>query len=243
MLDKYQSILPLIDRLIISLDSAVPEKWHKIIGVPVAAAERIIRNIQDTAQLQSIDKFTLVLNCVVTPETISDARKVLEFSEATGTYVSFSPQAVHNWPHYDLLVSEPYRKFITDLISKKRSGAPIFGSLKYLESIHDFTEYRCYPTLAPRIMPNGDLIYPCRPVEKEGDSFGGRLNLLQVDHWEEAMDQLSRIYGDPPISCTSCFQQCYIEPSLMQAQPGSFFKEWALYPPSRKGKILNHTPG
>ena len=57
-------------------------------------------------------------------------------------------------------------------------------------------------------------------MEKEGGEVGGRpVNLLDVSTWQEAWDAAIARYGEAPTSCTSCFQQCYAEPSLMQAHP------------------------
>ena len=41
------------------------------------------------------------------------------------------------------------------------------GSIAYLKSMVDLQPYTCYPTLIPRIMPDGWLLYPCRPMEKD----------------------------------------------------------------------------
>jgi hypothetical protein len=104
--------------------------------------------------------------------------------------------------------------------------------------------FTCYPTLMPRIMPNGDLAYPCRPIEKEGGSHGGRLcNLLHMDSWARAIQIARDEYGPPPRICTSCFQQCYAEPSLMQSRPLSLLRELALYAPSRRGMVWTYAPG
>ena len=243
LLNQFQDTLPLIDQLVISLDSTSPEKWHKMIGVPLEAAKKIQNNIRENAKLQKKHHFNMVLNCVLTPETLDDAREVLKFATGHNLYVSFSPQAVHNWPHYDLLVSQPYKDFIHELIKQKKAGAPILGSMAYLNTLIDFQEYRCYPTLAPRLMPHGEMIYPCRPIEKEDDSFGGRMHLVDSNGWGKTIQLLEDQYGVPPISCTSCFQQCYIEPSLMQANPLKYLYEILRFAPSRRGRLSRFTPG
>ena len=80
--------------------------------------------------------------------------------------------------------------------------------------------YECYPTIIPRITPDGWLIYPCLPMEKDGGEQGGRaVNLREVSHWDEAWAAAQRRYGEAPSSCASCFQQCYAESSLMGARP------------------------
>ena len=102
------------------------------------------------------------------------------------------------------------------MISRKKRGAPILGSTVYLKTLLEQKPYKCYPTIIPRITPDGWLIYPCLPMEKDGGQSGGRpINLRDVSDWDEAWAAAIR---------TSCFQQCYAEPSLMQSYP----LRWAL---------------
>jgi hypothetical protein len=62
-------------------------------------------------------------------------------------------------------------------------------------------------------------------MEKDGGEAGGRpVNLREISHWDEAWSAAQERYGEAPSSCTSCFQQCYAEPSLMAAHPLA----WAL---------------
>jgi hypothetical protein len=110
--------------------------------------------------------------------------------------------------------------------------------------MRDISPYDCYPTLTPRILPNGDLIYPCRPFEKADNGQGGRpVNLLNVRTWAEAWHTAYSIYGQPPRSCSSCFQQCYTEPSLMQARPLWLAWEWLRYPAVRRWNLSTYAPG
>lgn len=244
LLPQHEDLLPALDRLVISLDAINPQAWGPIINAPPATAQTIIDYTQSYARRQKQDGYQLVVNCVLTPQTLPHAQGVLDFCIELGLLVSFSPQAVHNWPNYDLLVSEAYKQFLEQLMEQKRRGAPILGSLDYLRTLRDLVPFTCYPTLVPHVLPNGDLAYPCRPIQKENGSHGGRAcNLLDVDSWAQATQIALEAYGPPPRICTSCFQQCYAEPSLMQSRPLSLLRELALYAPSRRGSIWTHTPG
>jgi hypothetical protein len=151
---------------------------------------------------------------------------LLEFCTAHKIVLSFSPQAVNNWPRYELLVSPEYRTFVQRALILKKRGAPILGSTVYLETLLDQKPYTCYPTLIPRITTDGWLIYPCLPMEKDAGEAGGRpVNLRDVSHWNEAWTMAQERYGEAPTSCTSCFQQCYAEPSLMAARPLAWMLE------------------
>ncbi|MBN1934317.1 MAG: radical SAM protein [Anaerolineae bacterium] len=243
LLSQHEDILPLIDRLVISLDDVEPARWHSLIGVAEQTARQIVAHVAAYAARQREFGYRLVANCVLAPQTLPHARAVLDFCVERGLWVSFSPQSVHGWPHYDLLVSTAYRAFVRELIALKKRGAPVVGSLAYLRASIDWTPYGCFPTLVPRVLANGDLIYPCRAIEKEGSVHGGRVNLLQVGSWREAMAAAVRTYGNPPRFCASCFQQCYAEPSLMQFQPLSFLYEWLHFPVSRQAGLATFAPG
>lgn len=244
LLPRYEGILDHVDRLVISLDAVDPERWGGMICAPVQLAEAILDHIRAYARRQREAGYRMIVNCVLTPEALPGARDLLEFCVENGLLVSFSPQAVRNWPRYDLLVSAEYKAFLSQLIAQKRRGAPILGSMRYLQMVRRFLPYSCYPTVVPRVMPNGDLAYPCRPIEKEQGSHGGRpCNLLEVRSWEEALHIAAAAYGVPPRMCTSCFQQCYAEPSLQQAHPLSLLWEFLRYPATRDGGLASFVPG
>ena len=223
--DSVFSVVENVDRLIVSLDSVEPQTLNQV-SVPDAYANTVIENVRAAASLQKTYDFKLILNAVITPETLSDMDSLLAFCEENELRISFSPQSVNNLPRYELVTSPAYRAFIEKLITLKKRGAPILGSLSYFRMLLDQTPYECYPTLIPRILPDGWLTYPCRPMEKAGGEQGGRaVNLLDVQTWEEAWKTAIKIYGDAPTSCVSCFQQCYAEPSLMQAKPLEYLNE------------------
>ena len=252
LLPKHEAALSAIDRLIISLDSTDASAWSQTIGIPPASAGSIIDNVRHYAEEQHRFGYRMVVNAVLTPETLPDAEALLDFCFSLGKgrharpplLISFSPQSFNNWPRYELMVSPEYKAFLQKLLSLKRSGAPILASELYLKTMRDLAPYDCYPTLTPRILPNGDLVYPCRPFEKADNGQGGRpVNLLDVQTWAEAWRKASAAYGQPPRTCHSCFQQCYIEPSLVQARPILMAQEWLRYPAVRRGNLATYAPG
>ncbi len=219
LLSGHLGLLPFLDRLVISLDSTDPGALASV-NLPGAGAGDVIAAVEEAASLQKEHDFKLILNAVITPETLSGMDALIEFCTTHKMLLSVSPQAVNNWPRYELLVSPQYRAFIERALILKKRGAPILGSAAYLKTLLEGKPYECYPTIIPRITPDGWLIYPCLPMEKDGGEQGGRAaNLCEVTHWDEAWRTAQRRYGEAPSSCASCFQQCYAEPSLMQARP------------------------
>ncbi len=226
LLSQNLGLLRVVDRLILSLDSLNPSALASV-SLENEQSQNLIKTIEEIAPLQKKDNFKLILNAVITPETLPDMDSLIDFCAKNKIWLSFSPQAVNNWIHFDLATSPEYSQFIKNLLARKKKGAPILGSNLYLKTLLDQKPYECYPTIIPRIMPDGWLIYPCLPMEKAGGEVGGRpVNLLNVSSWAEAWQIAKDRYGEAPSSCTSCFQQCYAEPSLMQAHPLAWISEY-----------------
>jgi MoaA/NifB/PqqE/SkfB family radical SAM enzyme len=244
LLPQHEALLAAVDRLVISLDSTDTTLWSSIVRVSVETAGQVLDNVRTYARRQREFGYRMVINSVLSPETLPGAGQVLDFCAENGLLVSFSPQSVNNWPRYELLVSHEYHAFLANLIALKRRGAPILGSAAYLRTLLTSRPFSCYPALVPRVMPGGALVYPCLPIEKAGGSHGGRpCNLLEVKTWAEALHIARDSYGIPPRVCSSCFQQCFIEPSLMQARPLSLLGESLRYRASRQGRLASYAPG
>ena len=243
LLDQNLEILPLLDRLVISLDSTDPQALEKINLTPHPLVD-VQNGIEQAAELQKKYKFRLILNAVITPESLKGLDALLDFCIQNEVLLSFSPQSFNNWPRYELLVSEEYRAAIQKIITLKKRGAPILGSMTYLKTLLDLQPYDCYPTLMPRVFPDGWLLYPCRPIEKDAGEQGGRpVNLKEVDSWDQAWAIAQQTYGEAPAACGSCFQQCYAEPSLMQSKPLNYFWERLRYASSRQINLSTYAPG
>ena len=244
LLPEHQSILKYVHRLVISLDAVEPQVWDQTLRAAPGTAQAILDTLVSIAQSRHPSDAHLIVHCVVSPETLAQAQTVLDFCNAHRILFSCSPQSANNWPSYGLLVSDEYRAFVARLIELKKSGAPILGSLPYLRLMMNFEPYPCYPLLAPRVMPDGALAFPCRPIERSGNAHGGReVNLLDAGNWAEALRRSMDLYGTPPLTCGSCYQQCYVEPSLMQARPFDLLREVVAFPSSRQADIYTYAPG
>jgi len=243
LLSQNLEILQFLDRLVISLDSMDPNALGEInlTPHPIIAVQDAI---EQAAKLQRKHGFRLILNAVITPESLAGLDVLLEFCVRNKVLLSFSPQSFNNWPRYELLVSTEYRDVVEKIIMLKKHGAPILGSMTYFRTLLDLQPYNCYPTLMPRIYPDGWLLYPCRPIEKNEDEHGGRpVNLKNVNNWDQAWSIALQTYGEAPAACGSCFQQCYAEPSLMQSKPMTFLWERLRYAPSRQVNLSTYAPG
>jgi len=243
LLPDHSGVLAHLDRLVISLDAVDAAVWDAVIRGAPGAAQTIMSTLDSIAR-QCPSHLRLIVHCVVSPETLDQAARVLDFCTERGVLFACSPQSANNWPRYELLASDEYRALIARLVELKWRGAPILGSLPYLRMMADFSPYPCYPLLAPRVLPDGTLAYPCRPIERSGLAHGGRaINLLDAGSWDETVRRSLALYGDPPLRCGSCYQQCYVEPSLLQAQPLDLLRELVAFRPSRQASLPTFAPG
>jgi MoaA/NifB/PqqE/SkfB family radical SAM enzyme len=230
LLPKRERILPHVSRLVISLDSLDADAWDGILAARPGTAARIIATIERYARLQAEYGYRLVVNCVVMPSTIGTARDVMAFCLRNGVGFSMSPQGLDDQPHPDLADNAAYRALVEDVLRLKRAGHDALGSTVYLEHMLRFDEFQCYPTLNVRVLPNGDLVYPCRPIADRHDGRGGvAANLLEFERFDDAFAAAVRRYGQPPKGCRSCFQQCFAEPSLLIRRPWRALAEMRRY--------------
>src|SRR6266436_244159 len=62
------------------------------------------------------------------------------------------------------------------------------------------SSFECYPTMFPRVYPNGDVFYPCEPLHKVAG------NLLRDGSLKKIFARGKKVYGDIP----PCQGVCYL---------------------------------
>lgn len=222
LIDKKPELLNYVTSLVASLDVMENEKNAKLLGVTTKIVKRVKRNILDCASLQKKDGFVLTVNCVVTPETVFDAREVMDFCFSNGIRFAVVPAESGGGKPDPRLKSNPeYRRFIKDIIEAKNQGMPVFGTLNYLRTIYDFKSFACFPLLTPHTYPNGDLFYPCQPSLKVA------ANLLYTGSYKKALVAGFRRHGAFSGCGNKCHKACYIEPSSFVQHPTFVFKEFS----------------
>jgi hypothetical protein len=82
---------------------------------------------------------------------------------------------------------------VDTIVASRRAGLqPINGTSRSTETLLRFGDFQCYPTMFPRVYPNGDVFYSCEPLRKvEG-------NLLTDVSQRRIFARGSAIYGDIP---------------------------------------------
>lgn len=219
LMDKVVECLPVIDNLVVSIDSIDPDRFDEIRGVP-GMGGRVLDNFHRAAGLQKEFGFRLHVNCVVTPTTIDDARGVLCHCTDMGVKVGINAQNDRHGPIKTLTNNPAFRELVSEMMRVKGETKLVTGTRMYYEQMFSFVPYRCYPILTPRINAKGELAWPC-------DNLGQWVpGILEIGDWDGIVKRAVSMYG-PLRDCNkSCQFQCYIEPSKMVRRPWQALGEY-----------------
>lgn len=207
LLHRQEQLLSHLDDLAISLDCVDMEKYDKILNVGEGATKEIIESVIKYSKLSRKYGYRFSVSCVVMPHTIEDARQVMRFCFEHGINFAVMPQSIGPYPHPDFKDNSDYIAFMNEVIERKREGFPVWGTFAYYRTVRDFINFQCYPTVAPRIFPNGDLYYPCSPLDKVAGS------LVEAESFDGVFEQGIKKHGPIPDCDARCFASCYIETS------------------------------
>jgi hypothetical protein len=161
----------------------------------------------------------LTVHAVVRPDAVASVQDLLEHCLKRRIRICLSP--LHTG--YRVSVGEAeratYEAFFDQIVRLKRAGEAISGSFAFYENVRRLGAYRCLPMLIPRILPDGRLMYPCRP---KGQIAG---SILEHGSWGETVREAVRRYGRVRHCDRSCRIRCYIEPSLLLTRPAALVRE------------------
>jgi MoaA/NifB/PqqE/SkfB family radical SAM enzyme len=158
----------------------------------------------------------MIINTVITPDTIPDVYEVLDFCREHELMVTVAPQDDWTVMNPRLAADPDYYELIAHVRRMKRRKEPkIILSDLFLQRVSDQANHKCFPTLVPRIYPDGSVFYPCTPL---GRTCG---NLLDHESLYEMVHDAWRQQGLPDCALGSqqCFLSCFMEPTHMVEHP------------------------
>ena len=197
LLDQRRGILDHLSGLIVSLDAITPNPARDLSKASVVA--KVLDNL--ALAREKLPPRAITISCVLEEWNIGEAERILEYCTAHGHV--FAVQSAQNGlhPDFSLLRSERYRAFVEKLIRlRTERRAPINGTPRLLRTLLEFRDFHCYPTMFPRVYPNGDVFYPCEPLRK----IAG--NLLRDGSFDRIFARGRRLYGEIP----ECKSICYL---------------------------------
>jgi len=200
----YSKWLKQMDIIIVSLDALDVGLLAKTWGMKKDLCRQVMVNILALRRLQEKVRFKLMVNTVITPGTIGEADKILDWANDLGIWYSPVPMNYGPTAKQELLDDPEYRSLARKIVKRKKEGYKVLGSKKLVESLLNEKPIDCYPTLKPHVDPDGSLLWPCKGVA----SFEpARINVLDHGSFDEALQAAARvvdptgIHGHGPGQC------------------------------------------
>ncbi len=193
-----------IDVLVVSLGSADESRYDQVLQSVPGRTRIILKNLELCARLQAHGGPHIVVNCVICADRVEDARSVWALCQEQGLWFSPVPENRGLYVDERLLSSPEYDRLVAEILTAKENGKRIYGSRRELEMLLRARSFQCYPTLTPRIYPNGDLFYPCHPLRHQV------ANILETESFKEAWRIGRQRYSPMPRCDNRCHLPCYV---------------------------------
>ena len=198
LLDRKPGIFKAVTGLVVSLDALAADPTNAL-SKP-AALPKVLENLELAKErLGSAGKITI--STVIEEWNIGEVERLLDWCGEQGFVFAAQSAQKEKMPNLALLRNPKYHGLVNKIIERRRSGVqPINGTPRTIETLLRFGDFQCYPTMFPRVYPNGDVFYPCEPLRKVAG------NLLRDGSIKKIFARGKKIYGDIP----PCQGVCYL---------------------------------
>ena len=158
--ESWKDFLWQMDIVIVSLDGLELDRLNQLWGVK--KARQVLVNILMLRELRKQVDFKLVVNTVITPDTIDEAAAVLDLACDLDIWFVPVPENFKHEPNRKLLDNPAYRELAERILARKRAGHKIIGSTRLLKKLLFAEPYQCLTALKPHVWSNGKICWPCR---------------------------------------------------------------------------------
>ena len=198
MLDRRPRIFDHITGLVISLDALTMDPTNAL-SKP-AALPKVLENIA-LAKSRMPDPRTITISTVIEEWNIDEIERILDWTAEQGFVFATQSALREKMPNLRLVANPRYLELVRKIIERSRQKAqPINGTPRSIETLLRFGDFQCFPTMFPRVYPNGDVFYPCEPLKK----IGG--NLLREGSFAKVFARGRKLHGEIP----ACRGVCYL---------------------------------
>src|SRR5579862_8707976 len=190
LLHKRQRLFETLDGLIVSLDAltANPGNPKSKPGV----LSRVLDNLQ-LARRSMRRPGDITISTVIEEWNIPEIERILDFCGEQGFVFATQTALREKMPNLRLKQNPRYQALVEKIVERRRDRKqPINGTPKLLRTVLEFGDFKCFPTMFPRVYPNGDVFYPCEPLKK----IAG--NLLTDGSFRKVFARGRKLYGDIP---------------------------------------------
>lgn len=198
LLDRKPRILEGVTGLVVSLDALAADPTNPL-SKP-AALPKVLENLTLAKErLGSARRITI--STVIEEWNLGEVEKLLDWCGEQGFVFAAQSAQMEKMPNLALLRNPRYQALVDKIIARRRAGTQaINGTPRTIETLLRFGNFECYPTMFPRVYPNGDVFYPCEPLRK----IAG--NLLRDGPLRKIFARGKKMYGEIP----PCQGICYL---------------------------------
>lgn len=198
LLDRKPRILAAVTGLVVSLDALATDPTNPL-SKP-AALPKVLENLQFAKQRLGSPR-RITISTVIEEWNIGQVSKLLDWCGEQGFVFAAQSAQMEKMPNLALLKNPAYHELVDKIIERRRANTqPINGTPRTIETLLRFKEFQCFPTMFPRVYPNGDVFYPCEPLRKVAG------NLLRDGSLRKIFARGKELHGDIP----PCQGICYL---------------------------------
>lgn len=221
---RIDEVLPHIDMMIVSLDSAKPERHDQIRGLP-GLFERAVEGVRLVKK--NYPDVSLQLNCCVQKGVADEIDDLLDLAAGLGVKISFDVITEYrhgeNGPFAETdqgMDLPELREVCASLVAKKRAGAPIVNSEQYFSYFADGKPgYVCHlPKLVMFVDGWGNVEYCLNLDRPLGNIRTTPLKtIMELDRFKQL-----RVEAE---GCSSCNSPTMVDLSKLWENPALAFEE------------------
>ena len=98
---------------------------------------------------------------------IAEIERILDWSGEQGFVFATQIALKEKCPILRLIANQRYLELVRKIIERRKQNVqPINGTPRSIETLLRFGDFQCFPTMFPRVYPNGDVFYPCEPLRE-----------------------------------------------------------------------------
>ena len=197
LLDRKRRILKSVTGLVVSMDALAADPTNPL-SKP-AALPKVLENLAFAKERLGAKRITI--STVIEEWNIAEVSRLLDWCGEQGLVFAAQSAQMEKMPNLALLRNPQYHALVDKIIERRRSGTQaINGTPRTIETLLRFGSFQCYPTMFPRVYPNGDVFYPCEPLRKVAG------NLLRDGSLRKIFARGKKLHGDIP----PCQGVCYL---------------------------------
>jgi len=196
LLHRRQKLFDELNGLIVSLDALTPDP-DKALSKP-ATVSKVLENLM-LAKSRFASPANITISTVIEEWNIEEIGRILDFCGEHSFVFATQTALESKFPNLRLRENPRYLALVERIIDlRRRRAQPMNGTPQLLRTVLEFGDFQCFPTMFPRVYPNGDVFYPCEPLKQ----IGG--NLLREGSFDKVFQRGKKLYGDIPACAGIC---------------------------------------